>query len=104
MSDPRRRLPNRREHETIEFTHDGISYVAGVGRFDDNALAEVFLNTVKPGSQAETGARDAAIAASLALQHGASVETIRGALTRLSNGNAAGPLGRALDLACEASQ
>jgi hypothetical protein len=38
-------------------------------------------------------ARDAAILTSICLQHGASTETIRHALTRNSNGSASGPLG-----------
>jgi hypothetical protein len=39
MSDlvERKRLPNRRDHEVIEFTHNGFGYTAGVGRFDDGS-------------------------------------------------------------------
>jgi hypothetical protein len=43
-------------------------------------------------------ARDSAIVASLALQHGTDIETIRKALCRDSNGRATGTLGVALDL------
>jgi hypothetical protein len=43
-------------------------------------------------------ARDAAVAASLLLQHGCCVHTLRKALTRNSDGSASGPLARALDL------
>jgi ribonucleoside-diphosphate reductase alpha chain len=52
----------------------------------------------KVNSQADTAARDSAVIASLALQHGAPVETLRRALLRDSQGNASGPLGCALDL------
>ena len=48
MTEPvltRRRLPNRREHELIEFEHAGIRYTAGAGRFEDGDLAEIFLHT-----------------------------------------------------------
>ena len=45
-------------------------YVAGIGRFDDGRLAEVFLTLPKPATAVEALARDAAIAASLALQYG----------------------------------
>jgi hypothetical protein len=48
-------------------------------------------------------ARDAAILTSICLQHGASVETIRHALTRNSDGSASGPLGVVLDLLASAS-
>jgi hypothetical protein len=43
-------------------------------------------------------ASDAAIAVSLALQHGAPLDEIRHALKRDARGNAAGPIGAALDL------
>ena len=46
-------------------------------------------------------ARDAAVAASLLLQHGCQVDTLRKALTRNSDGSASGPLSRALDLLAE---
>jgi hypothetical protein len=40
---------------------------------------------------------DSAIVFSIAVQHGADVETIRRALCRDSHGRASGPLGKALD-------
>ena len=88
----RRRLPNRREHELIDFEHGGIRYTAGIDRFNDGALAEIFLNTGKHGTAVDTNARDAAVAASLLLQHGCSVDTLRRALT--ADGSASGPLAR----------
>jgi hypothetical protein len=95
---PRRRPPNRREHELISFEHGGHRYVGGFGRFDDGSLAEIFLNSPKCGTAIETAARDAAVAASLLLQFGCPAETIRHALTRNADGSAAGPLGRLLDM------
>ena len=94
----RRRLPNRREHELIDFEHVGIRYTAGIGRFKDDALAEIFLNTGKHGTAVDTNARDAAVAASLLLQHGCAVDTLRRALTRNGDGSPSGPLARVLDL------
>ena len=99
MTGKRQRLPNRRHHEVLEFEHDGFRYVAGVGRFEDGAVAEIFLNTVRSGCAAETAARDAAIILSLALQHGCPLETIERALTKLRDGAPAGPVGTALALA-----
>jgi hypothetical protein len=52
----RKRLPNRRCHEVVEFTHNGFGYTAGFGRFDDGKLAEVFLNADKVGTAIETQA------------------------------------------------
>ena len=94
----RRRLPNRREAETLEFTHSGFRFAASLGRFTDGTLAEVFLVGPKVGTHVAAAAADAAIVASIALQHGAEVETLRHALARNSNGSAAGPLGALLDL------
>ena len=94
----RRRLPNRREHELIDFEHGGIRYTAVIGRFNDGALAEIFLNTGKHGTVVDTNARDAAVAASLLLQHGCSVDTLRVALTRNGDGSPSGPLAHTLDL------
>jgi hypothetical protein len=94
----RQRLPNRRGHELVDFEHGGIRYTAGIGRFGDGRLAEIFLNTRKHGTGLDTNARDASIAASLLFQHGCSVETLRHALTRNGDGSASGPLARALDL------
>jgi ribonucleoside-diphosphate reductase alpha chain len=94
----RQRLPNRRGLELICFEHFGVRYTAGIGRFDDGSIAEIFLNTDKLGTGLDTNARDAAVAASLLLQHGCEVETLRHALTRNGDGSASGPLARALDI------
>ena len=50
----RERLLNRRLHEVVQFEHGGFPYVAGIGRFDDGRLAEVFLNADKVGTAIET--------------------------------------------------
>jgi hypothetical protein len=94
----RERLPDRRSHELVNFEHGGFRYTAGIGRFPDGRLAEIFLNSPKIGTHVETTAKDAAIVASIALQHGAAPETIRHALTRNRDGGASGPLGRLLDM------
>jgi hypothetical protein len=94
------RLPNRRPHLVLEFEHGGFAYTAGIGFFDDAGQqpAEIFLTTAKHGTLLDTNARDAAIAASLLLQHGCPVETLRRALTRNGDGSASGLLAHALDL------
>jgi ribonucleoside-diphosphate reductase alpha chain len=97
----RHRLPNRRGHELLSFEHGGIHYTAGVGRFENGEVAEIFLNTRKHGTAVDVNARDVAVAASLLLQHGCSVDTLRRALTRNSDGSASGPLAHALDLLTE---
>jgi hypothetical protein len=100
----RRRLPQRRVHELLDFEHAGHRYTAGLGYFENGGLAEVFLNVPgRSGSAIEAVARDAAILTSICLQHGASVDTIRHALTRNGDGSASGPLGVVLDLLASAS-
>jgi hypothetical protein len=94
----RRRLPNRRGHEIIQFEHGGFIYIAGIGRFEDRRLAEVFLTAAKTGTAVEASARDAAIVASLALQHGVPLERLQHALTRNGDGSPSSPLGRLVDL------
>src|ERR1700723_3236733 len=90
VSAPRQRLPNRRSHWLYRFECDGQIYTGGIGRFEDGRIAEVFINGAKVGRAAEANAQDAAIVASLAIQHGCSLETIRHALVR--SGGATGPL------------
>ena len=94
----RERLLNRRLHEIVQFEHGGFTYVAGIGRFDDGKLAEVFLNADKVGTAIETQARDAAVTASLFFQNGGLPETLRRALTRNADGSASGALGKLLDI------
>jgi hypothetical protein len=97
VSVKRERLPNRRQSQTFDFEFAGLRYTCTVGRFRDGRVAEIFLGNHKTNSSADTNARDSAIVASLALQYGADIETIRRALCRDSHGGASGPLGVALD-------
>jgi len=94
-------LPNRREHELLTFEHEGIRYTAGVGRFADGALAEIFLNVAKRGTALDVNARAAAVAASPLVQHRCPVDTLPKAVTRNSDGSGSGPLACALDLLVE---
>ena len=94
----RRHLANRRLAETFEFTVAGLPYTCTVGRFPDGSIAELFLNSHKSDSAADTNARDAAIVFSIAVQCGADPELIRRALSRNAQGQASAPLGTALDL------
>jgi len=94
----RERLPNRRAAETFEFECASLRYTCTISRYANGRIAEIFLTNHKSNSTADTAARDAAIAFSFAVQHGADPESIRLALCRDSKGRANGPLGRALDL------
>jgi hypothetical protein len=92
----RQRLANRRPHWLYRFEcDDGQIYTGGIGRFEDGRIAEIFISGSKVGSAAEANAQDAAIVASLALQHGCPIETIRHALAR--SGGSTGPLATLLN-------
>jgi hypothetical protein len=94
----RERLPNRRLSVTFEFETHSLRHVGSYSRFADGRLAEIFLQNHKPGSQSDSNARESAIMASIALQYGAPIEVLRGAVLREANGRASCPLGAALDL------
>ena len=94
----RQLLPPRRDSELFDFEHDGITYRASASRFENGSLAELFLDGGKPDTAVAIIGRDLAVAASLALQYGCPVDTLRKALSHLSDGRAAGPLGAAIDL------
>ena len=67
----------------------------------DGRLAEIFISNAKAGSHSDAAAKDAAVVASIALQHGVPIDVIRHALLRDSRGRASSPLGCALDLIAE---
>ena len=97
----RETLPNRRGTETFEFVHGGHLYTGSVGRYADGRVGEVFLTTKKSGELLQALARDAAVVLSIALQHGAPLETIRRAVTRDEAGLAAGACGALVDALAE---
>jgi hypothetical protein len=87
----RERLPDRREAELVDFEHAGRPWTVTVGRFADGRIAELFLDAAKESPLVEL-AQESAIVASLALQSGCALQTLRHALA----GRSAGPLGDAL--------
>jgi hypothetical protein len=94
----RDRLPSRRASQNIAFERDNLKYQMTIGLYPDGRPGEVFLNAAHANSLLDVLAHDAAILASPALQYGAPLETIRHAIKRDSSGNAASPIGAALDL------
>jgi ribonucleoside-diphosphate reductase alpha chain len=101
MTAARQRLANRRPAESFEIECGGQAFTATVGYFPSGELAELFLSNGKVGSDADTAARDSAVVASIALQHGVPLDTIRRALCRDVHGRATGPLGAALDVVAD---
>ena len=94
----REALPQRRRSETITYIVGGLIYNGSIGFYADGRIGEIFLDCSKSGTEAQIASRDSAIIASFALQHGASLPSLRSALTRRPDGSAEGPLGVLLDL------
>ena len=93
----RRVLPRRRAAETFNLRFWNQSFSVTIGFYPDGTPGEVFIDGGKTGQDAQSTARDAAVVLSLALQHGAPVETIRRAVTRGASGEAASILGAIVD-------
>lgn len=94
-------LSHRRSHEVRSFWFRGREHLLGIGRDDAGQVLEVFVDSSKPSNDAADDARDIAVLASLALQHGTPLSALHGAVTRLANGEPAGPAGAVLDLLTE---
>jgi hypothetical protein len=93
----RRRLPNRRPAITTAFERDGARFEMTIGYYADGRIGEVFFNADRANSLLDFLMSDAAILASLALQYGAPLDELRHALKRDIRGEAASPIGAALD-------
>jgi hypothetical protein len=61
-----------------------------------------FLVSTAFSASIHRAARDSAVVANIALQHGVDADTLRHALMRNGNGVASGPLGTLLDLLAKA--
>ncbi len=109
----RQRLPNRRPSHTETLAVAGQTFTATVG-FDpeDGRPRELFLTAGKEGSLINAMLADAAVAISVALQHGVTAQALAKSIGRLPDGPVtpanldhgllaklpASPIGAALDL------
>jgi hypothetical protein len=94
----RRRLPNRRASEFINFESMSMRFTVSISRDATGKILELFCDNHKQGSAIGTLVRDSAIILSFALQHSADIEAVRKALCRDSQGRALGPIAQALDI------
>lgn len=107
MYPARQTLPARRGHEVFEFDfsrgpHDpGTRYTAGVGRYADGRISEVFLDCHKLGSAMTDDARGAAMTVSIALQHGVPIASLAAGLAHYEDGRPCGLIGRLMDALAE---
>ena len=82
----RKNLPNRRRSETITFERDGARFILTAGFYPDGRLGEIFIDADRANSLLDFLMSDAAILASLALQHGCPLKELRHALKRDGRG------------------
>ena len=100
----RERWPNRRPAETFDLEVGGKTYAVCVVFYSDGRPAEIFIAGPKIGSAMDAILSDAAILASLALQHGAPPADLAKTMSRIPIdpwGTArlpASPVGAAMDL------
>jgi hypothetical protein len=94
----RETLPNARLCVTRDIWWLSRQIQVSMGFFADGRPAEVFVNGLKVGTDVQAVARDASIILSLALQHGAPLDIIKGALTRGEHDEAASLIGVVVDL------
>lgn len=99
----REELPSHRSNRTFAFDYvdpKGAVFpvCATLGLYPDGLVGEVFINGGKLTTSFDVACRDAAILLSFALQHGARVPDIAGAMTRDAAGRAEGVIGQFLDL------
>src|SRR6516165_6284785 len=93
----RKRLENRRASVSFDIEMAGLRYKVTTSVFPGGGLAEIFVSNHKAGNASDVAARDGGILVSLCLQHGCSVETIARALSRNTDGSAAGVIGVVVD-------
>ncbi len=95
----RSRLPDRRGSDTFEIRHGNFTYPLTASVDANGRLGELFIDSDKSGTDLSVMMHDAAIAVSLALQHGCPPENLAQAFERNEAGLPAGLLGLALDRA-----
>lgn len=93
----RKKLAGRRYSESMTFWFEGRRHDVGLGFYPDGRLAELFVECAQVGSTMNLLMKEAGIAISFALQHGCTVETMRKAMPRNSDGTSEGFVGAVLD-------
>ena len=95
---PRRNLlPTRRFAISTEFERDGARFAMTAGFYPNMRPGEIFLTADRANSLLDFLMSDAAILASLAMQFGCPLDTLRHAIKRDGSGTASSPIGEALD-------
>ena len=98
----RRRIPARRQSLLLTVEHEAATHEVGLGFYGSGQCGELFISGSKAGSGLDALLNDAAVLASIAMQHGAPLETLARAMGRLGDKRTpASPLGAILDMAAQ---
>ena len=95
----RAKLLNSRYSETYDLVHDNIPLTVTVGTYADGKPGEVFINVTGHSASSALAelARDSALLMSIAMQYGSSIEELRRAISRDTEGNPSTLVGAVLD-------
>lgn len=103
----RKRLANRRLHETVAIEHERQRYKIGLGREFESGLVgpvlEVFISAQQANSPIDVLVSDGAILMSMLLQCGYPAADIHHSMKKNPDGSPSSPLGRAAALIHEAN-
>ncbi len=97
----RRRLPDRRNAVLVDVEHQGSAFTVSAGLYSAGQVGELFVSGARSGSDLAALVDDAAVLASIALQYGAPLEVLAGAMGRHGDRTPASVLGCALDRVVE---
>ena len=93
----RQRLGRSPQLDDLPIRAPRIRYTASFSRFADGRIAEIFPKSQAVLAERNSNARDAAVAASLALQFGCPLQALQRAVLRDASAQASTPLGEAID-------
>ena len=95
---PRKRLPTRRQTETVDLHFGGRRYHLSIGEYNDGSPGEAFLRGAKPGSDVDLLCDDIGVLLSRLLQFGDDPASLAAGVGRLGNGDPASIVGAIADL------
>ncbi len=97
----RERMNNRRDSDLISLVVNGREYTIGVSYTNDERILELFLDTMKCGSEMSDIVKDLAVVISVALQNHVLAEKMAHSVGRHPDGEPATIVGAALDFMIE---
>ena len=95
---PRKRLPDRRQIETVDLHYDGQRYHLSIGEYNDGSPGETFIHGARPGSDVDLLCDDIGVLISRLLQYGDNPASLASGVGRLGDGNPASIIGAIADV------